>query len=217
MIEDVDTKKLSERSDEELLRSIAERDDDASAELHRRYIGELTGYIARRVRPVEVEDTVQEVLYRILLSACSYRGKSNVRAWLYGVARQTLWEKFRGRDDPVSSQVLIDSIGGPESLALRTERRRHIVAALERLPDDQGIVLELHRIDGLSHEKIAELLGISVGASRKRLERAARFIEKLAGQPQRPKLRHSKLDSWRRSLLRRAIPAAGGDAERTES
>ena len=58
---------------------------------------------------------------------------------------------------------------------------------------------------GLRHDEIAELLNITPGTSRKRLQRAYRAladrVKKIASVP----ARHERIESWRESLLRRMV------------
>ncbi len=199
---------LEHSSDEELLMAVADRDAAASDELHRRYAKDLRRFVDRRVHPSETDEVLQEVLFRILFGACSFAGGSSVRSWIYGVARNTVWEKYRKRDEIVEWESRIDGRESPESKVVRAERLKRVMAALEQLPDDQAIIVELYRIDNLSHDKIAKLLGISPAASRKRLERAGKFLEECEGSTGPAVPQHSRIDSWRRSLLRRVIPNA---------
>ncbi len=199
---------LQEVSDTELVRRIAERDNAAAAQLLQRYVREITGFLGKRVDPADFDDLLQEVLCRILRSASSFRGDASVRTWLYSIARYTAWERNRSRGEYGSLCRLVDDGPGPESMILSRERRERLVAGLERLPDSQALVLELYRIDGLSHEEIASLLGISATASRKRLERAVRALDSQLESGSTTNLRHLRIESWRESLMRRIAPAA---------
>ncbi len=196
------------RLDFELIRRIADRDATAAEELFNRFAPEVFGFLARRVGPEDAQDVLQEVFVRAMRGACRFRGDSSARTWLYSVARFTLMERNRGRMDAQTFIEFTDTAPGPETLALSRDERRQMVAALERLPDDQAVVLELHRIDGLSHEEIAEILEIGPAASRKRLQRATRALEAELQTEDVSSPRHSRIESWRASLLRRAVPEA---------
>lgn len=191
-------------TDAELIARIAARDVEAGAELFDRYANSVFRFLRRRVRPGEAEDLLQEVFVRALRGASSFRGESSVRTWLYSIARYAAMEHTSGA--AASLDGLVDPAPGPESLALCRERLKGAIAALERLPDEQALVVELHRIDGLSHEEIGRLLGISPSASRKRLQRAARALRGAQPEPDRVRpTRHSRIESWRRSLLLRTV------------
>jgi RNA polymerase sigma-70 factor (ECF subfamily) len=197
-------------SDAALIRGIVERDPAAAGLLFDRHADRLLSFIARRIDGAESEDVLQEVFVRVLQRASSFRGDSSVRTWLCGIARLVIHERLRGARRHALATPL-DRAGskpGPESLALRTERNARLVAALQRLPDDQAIVLELHHVDGLAHEEIALRLGISSAASRKRLQRATRALCAHLNERSRS-ARHARLESWRDSLLRRVSAVAG--------
>lgn len=196
---------MTRLSDTELIALIALRDQEASAELFDRHAGAMLSFLQRRIGPAEADDLLQEVFVRALRGASAFRGDSSVRTWLFAIARYVLIERFRDRVELVSLVELAAPQAGPEKQAVEREGRLRLIAALETLPDDYALVLELHRIDGLSHAEIAELLGIASATSRKRLQRADRELRRVyrftaAGQSD-----YSQIDAWRRSLLRRTV------------
>ena len=196
----------SKRSELQLMRSVSQRDRKAAAVLFDRHADEIFRYIVRRIGGVDAEDVLQEAFKRALVSASTYRGEGSLRSWLYAITRHVLLERCRDRIDPRPFVDVVDLGPGPESMALRGEQQRRLIWALERLPDEQAIVLELHRADGLSHKEISQILGIRVAASRKRLQRALRVLGRALAvdEPRSPD--HGRLDSWRRSLRMRVLP-----------
>jgi RNA polymerase sigma factor (sigma-70 family) len=191
--------------DLELIQRIGARDRSAAAQLFDRHASGVLSFISRRVGAQEAEDLLQEVFVRALRRASTFRGESSVRTWLYAIARLVVFERYRGeaRQRGESLGDIPADRPGPESFTLRGEERRRLLAALQQLPDEQALVLELYHIDGLTHDQVGELLGISSVASRKRLQRASRSMgEALAGET--GPARHGRLESWRDSLLRRA-------------
>ena len=52
-----------------------------------------------------------------------------------------------------------------------------LVRFLKTMPEKYYQVFTLHVVDGFSHEEVAELLGIKVSLSRKRLERARAWLQ----------------------------------------
>ena len=143
---------------------------------------------------------------RALRGASRFRGESSARTWLYSIARNTLSERERERWEAHLAGDVGDPQPGPESLAIGGQQRRNLIAALDRLPDEQALVLELHRVDGFSHKQIAALLGIEIATSRKRMQRAKESLERALATSHSQHGRHSRIESWRSSLLRRALP-----------
>ncbi len=196
----------SRRADLQLMRRVAVRDPKAAAEFFDLYADEIFRYVVRRIADVDAEDVLQEAFKRALVSASTFRGEGSLRSWLYGIARHVLLESWRDRIDPRSMVDRADPGPGPESMALQGEQQKRRIWALEQLPDEQAIVLELHRADGFSHDEISKILGIRAATSRKRLQRALKVLGRALAGDDACSPEHGRLDSWRRSLLMRVLP-----------
>lgn len=189
-----------------MMKRVAARDREAAGELFDLYADEVFAFVSRRLSKVDAEDALQEVFKRALVSGSTFRGNGSLRSWLYGIARHTLLERWRDRIDSRSVIDIIDLGPGPESLVLRGEQNQRLVWALERLPDEQAIVLELHRADGLSHDEVAQILGIRTSTSRKRYQRALQALARVLASGEARDPDHARFDSWRRSLRMRVLP-----------
>jgi RNA polymerase sigma-70 factor (ECF subfamily) len=199
-------KQLRSISDAALLHRIAQRDQSAAGEFFDRYAAEISDFLSTRLNQDESEDMLQEVFARALRGASNFRGQSEARTWLRSIARYTLSEYFRA---PIPGHTLSDSLAhgpGTESIAMERERLSKLVSALERLPDDQAVVIGLSRVEGMSHEEIARELNIKPATSRKRFTRAIQTLSRSMLSRAAPRPRHAQLESWRDSLFRRAIP-----------
>ena len=200
----------SRRADLQLMRRVALRDPKAAAEFFDLYADEIFRYVVRRIDAVDAEDVLQEAFKRALVSASTFRGEGSLRSWLYGIARHALLESWRDRIDLRSFVDRADPGPGPESMALQGEQQKRRIWALEQLPDEQAIVLELHRADGFSHDEISQILGIRAATSRKRLQRARKVLGRALAGDEACNPEHGRLDSWRRSLLMRVLPQGNG-------
>lgn len=159
-------------------------DTDALAELFRRY-GQQVYETAIRITASrhDAEDVTQNVFVGLPEALAGYTGAGSLGAWLRRIAtrtallfirerqRQAKWERTAGRRRPNSEP--------PEQV----EARMTMEWALNRMPDDWRVVYVLKEVEGYSHEEIADLLGISQGASSVRLHRARRFLaDRLRGR-----------------------------------
>lgn len=139
----------------------------------------------------EAEDLTQEVfvnLYRRMNKKDFGPGES-VEGWLFGVARNLL----RNRNQKVSrwlrrlqeffrSGGVSDPIAQPyESLELQRERRR-IRERLAQMSEEDRALLLLDA-EGYKGPELAEFLGLSSGAVRKRLQRARERARNLFNPP----------------------------------
>ncbi len=193
---------LNVDGDIKLIQRIANRDSTAAAELFDRYADDVFALAARSAGCVDAEDVLQEVFSRALRSAANFRGESGARTWLHAITRFTLYERGRAQKGDRTFADAQASGPGPETFAIGRQDARNLVAALERLPSDQAIVLALHD-DGLSHEEIGQRLGIKTATSRKRLQRALDGVRRQLPRMETAERRHSWLESWRASMIAR--------------
>ena len=68
---------------------------------------------------------------------------------------------------------------GPVELQLRSERRRLLLEAVDRLPHDFREVIVLRELQDLSYREIAEIIGAPEGTVMSRLARARAELRRL--------------------------------------
>src|SRR6266446_3898655 len=123
----------------------------------------------------DAEDVVHDVFVGLPGALRRYEERGSFAAWLKRVtARVALMRLRSGKRrrevalDKAVGQVQPPATSGGDGLA----------AAVDTLPDHLRAVLVLKEIEGYSHSEVGELLGISVGASRVRLNRAMRRLRR---------------------------------------
>jgi RNA polymerase sigma-70 factor (ECF subfamily) len=89
--------------------------------------------------------------------------------WLLQIARLTCLNARRERDR-LRAEIDVPGKAGPPLPA--TENLDRVRAAIQKLPERYRSVLTLHFQQGLSHEEMAQVLGLSRGALRVLLHRA---------------------------------------------
>ena len=157
---------------------------DALAELFRRYGQQVYG-IAIRITASkhDAEDVTQNVFVGLPEALSGYTGTGSLGAWLRRIATRTALLFIRQRQ----RQAKWERKAGRRSFGAeppdQVEARMTLEWALKRMPEDWRVVYVLKEIEGYSHEEIADLLGISRGASSVRLHRARRFLrDRLRGR-----------------------------------
>ena len=88
------------------------------------------------------------------------------------------WEDPEDRDVPAFDPP--DGAADPAAALDARRRWRATRRAIEKLPENQRMVLVLVRFEGLSYKQTAEVLGITEGAVESRLVRAMRRLEAAA-------------------------------------
>lgn len=170
--------------DAELVGAAKSGDRQAFDELVRRtFVDTFT--LARRLTGNEEDarDVVQEAYLRAWKGIEKFRGDAVFSTWLYRItanaASSNLQRRRRHRavafdDDfePVDSGAEQHISQGAET----AEALDRIAAALDDLPAKLRSVVVLKDVYGMSHEAIAEELGITVSAAKVRLHRARRKL-----------------------------------------
>ncbi len=131
------------------------------------------------------DDIAQEALVRAVKHIGGLRPDSNLRAWLFTIARNVARnEARRQRRSPVDPHTDLADLQPalPQSQEAAVEMRELQQAVLRLTPAFRQ-TLFLCTIEGLSYEDAAQVLGVPVGTIRSRLARARRALEKdLAGR-----------------------------------
>lgn len=173
----------SERSDEDLVRAIAERDAESLEALYARYAS-LSFSLALRI--TRSRETAEEVVQEAFLSAWRRAGtftlmRGSARSWLLSIVHHRAIDVVRARNArgptvPLDDELPLASGDDPWSQVARTLDREAIGSALAALPEDQRRCIALAYFGGLAYPEIAERLGIPLGTVKSRLRLA---IEKL--------------------------------------
>src|SRR6267378_1202818 len=121
----------------------------------------------------DAEDVVHDVFVGLPEALGRYEERGSFVAWLKRVtARVAL---MRLRSGKRRREVTLDDAAAQTEPGMASERDG-LEAAVNTLPDHLRAVLVLKEIEGYAHAEIAELLGISEGASRVRLTRALKRL-----------------------------------------
>jgi RNA polymerase sigma-70 factor (ECF subfamily) len=124
-------------------------------------------------------DVAQEAFIRAWKAIDKFRGDSTFGTWIYRITVNSAWtlrKKAKKHNtlniDDTYEPVIIDEKRDPELVAINSDLSSTLINALDKIPLDQRIIVELKNIEGRSHKEIADFLGISVTAAKVRLHRA---------------------------------------------
>lgn len=166
--------------DYELLR--AWRNDDAAAgnALVRRHFEAVFAFL-RNKAPEQADELVQRTFLGCVEAVDRIDEDRSFRAYLFGIARRQLIYHYRrsrregDRFDPMTESVC-DARGSPSKIAAVREEQRLVLEALNELPLDLQIALELHYWEGMTVGEVSEVLGIPPGTVKSRLHRARELL-----------------------------------------
>ena len=124
-------------------------------------------------------DIAQESFIRAWRAIEKFRGDSAFSTWIYRITVNTAWtlrKKAKKHSlaniEDTQEPIVIDEKKDPELIAINSDLSFVLKQALNKLPMEQRIIVELKNIEGRSHKEIAEYLGITVTAAKVRLHRA---------------------------------------------
>lgn len=138
----------------------------------------LTSFIRRNCRVAEdVIEFRQDVYEHALIGARRSGLPANTRAYIHVLARNHLINKAK-RAQIVSFEAIIDLDRGEDGIDIfATERGltardelRHAKAGIDKLPPRCREVVRLRKVDGLSTQEAAEVLGVSINTVRQQLK-----------------------------------------------
>lgn len=131
----------------------------------------------------DAEDLVQRTFLRCVDPASAFRGDSTFKAFLFGVARNVLFEHIRsivrdGRADPeIGESSILDLNPRASTVAVERAEQRRLILALQRIPVDLQMTLELYYWEELSIEELARALDVPEGTVKSRLHRARGLLK----------------------------------------
>ncbi len=168
------------RADDELLALVAEKDDRAFEELHRRYARPVLGIALRRIGDrARAEDATQETFANIWRSAGRFDpARGQATSWVYAIARNAIVDSLRRRSEPAVAHVPETAAPdpGPDTIAENEWISWRVHRALETLPEHERSLVELAYWGGLSQSEIADRLGLPLGTVKTRTRSALRRL-----------------------------------------
>jgi len=160
--------------------------DQGISDVVRRERSRLLNFIRRRVDdPLDAEDILQDVFYRLVEANRLLMPIEQVTAWLFRVARNRITDLFRKKEPENFSDLEVEDEedgliefedllpspdAGPEAEYARSLLLKEMERALAELPAEQREVFVAHEFEGRSFAEMAERSGVSVNTllSRKR-------------------------------------------------
>jgi RNA polymerase sigma-70 factor, ECF subfamily len=139
----------------------------------------------------EAEDLVQDTLLKAYRSRKQYRAGTNPRAWLMAILRNTFLNGYRRRnlerrvfDGPDADALAPGWVGAsslrairdPHSGALHSLLEAPLLNAIDELPAEFKMTVQLADIEELSYREIAESMSCPIGTVMSRLHRGRRWL-----------------------------------------
>lgn len=170
-----------ERTDEELLDSAREGDEEAFGAFVRRHTATVHRWMARAVGEDDADDMTQDVFLKAYRGLPRFRGEAPPRAWLASIADNAVKNRYRSRSrfrrifagssDARPELDPAETAAGPEDEARAGESRRLVAEALKSLEPEFRMPVVLRDLEEWSYEEIAVSLALPVGTVKSRIAR----------------------------------------------
>ncbi|MBN1879228.1 sigma-70 family RNA polymerase sigma factor [bacterium] len=182
-----DSISVTDLSDEALMLQVKDGNHDAFGELLRRYERQLTVFFLRQLGDEDgARDLVMDTFLRIYKAAYRYEPRAKFSTYIYQVARNLIINEAQKREirkadsldqmnENSSLQLAMDD-PDPEQVLARKEQQLLVQKALEDLPEDQRTILILLEYQELSYERVAQIMGCSMGTVKSRMHRARQKV-----------------------------------------
>ena len=173
-------------SNEELLRRCQEQDQEALQVLFRRHERPVYGLALRMLGNREdAEEALADVFVKVWRSANKFRGDAKFTTWLYRIASNTARDMLRARRgrqdvsiedmaewDPEGAMTSTDQAGDPSESLLRNEDKALLMSAMQRLSEDDRLLITLYHLQESSYEEMSQILNVPAANLKVRLFRA---------------------------------------------
>jgi len=177
-----------------LLDKAREYDGEALAEIYDRYSTRIYNYIYRRVGDAHLAEDLTAAVFTKMLEAIlsAKHWRTSFSGWLYRIAHNVVVDHFRGwRKDselPLEERLVADC-GDPVRALDENLTQEKLRTAIRQLTAEQGNVVLLKFVEGMSNVEVAEMMGKTEGAIKS--------------------LQHRALDAMRRILVEEGLGEPG--------
>jgi RNA polymerase sigma-70 factor (ECF subfamily) len=187
-----------------LIEELQAGSDEAFAWLIARFHQPIYSLLARTVQDrADAADLTQEVFVKVFRGVGSFHGESSLRTWIYRIAlheasnQRRWWMRHKLQEIPIEVEMtdsefepvscrkdtLVDQAESPYEMAVHTQNRERVEAALLQVPEPYRTTLILRDIEGFVYEEVAEMQGVNLGTVKSRLVRGRAHLKAILTAP----------------------------------
>ena len=185
--------KLTNLSDNELVRLALEQNQAAFIVLYTRYNAGVRAHISRYVSQKEdIEDICLESFQKAFSQISSYNPEYKLSTWLYRIARNTAFDHLSRHDreknympttsineDTAELKELPATMHNPEEDIITQQEYDKWLMNIEKLKDDYRIVAKMNLIDNFGYKEIADTLDMPINTVKTKIRRAKAQLLKM--------------------------------------
>lgn len=176
---------LAPAEEQDLARACAAGDRAAQVRLFRIEVQAVHRLLHRVLGATPVlEDLIQETFIRVFRSLANFRGEAHLGTWIGRIALRVAFDHLRQSRPAAARLEVVPDLASDDPDAERQlmarEGLRRLYRILERLDAKQRIAFTLCAIDGRPQQEVASLMSASLVATKARIWRARREVDRLA-------------------------------------
>jgi RNA polymerase sigma-70 factor, ECF subfamily len=173
-----------------LIRKAKRGNGSSYQELYEVFVRKVLNFIYRMVNsPEEAEDLTQETFVAVYQKLDTLKDNSKFEPWLFRIARNFVYQKYRTRSPSTVSidaldengqlvTQLVDARKNPDEALQAIELEDVVSEAITGLPEKYREVFVLSAIQHLSYQQIAEIVGRSLPSVKTDIHRARLEVRK---------------------------------------
>ena len=185
--------KLTNLTDNELVRLALEQNQAAYILLYTRYNAGVRSHVARYVvQKEDVEDICLESFQKAFSQLESYNPDYKFSTWIYRIARNTAFDHL-SRHDREKNNIPTTSINedfaelkelpavmhNPEEDIINQQEYDKWLNNIEKLKDDYKIVAKMNLIDNFGYKEISDALDMPINTVKTKIRRAKAMLLKM--------------------------------------
>ena len=185
--------KLTNLTDEELIKLAAGQHQTAFIILYTRYNAGVKSHISRYViQKEEVEDICLESFQKAFSQIHTFNPEYKFSTWLYRIARNTAFDHLSKNDreksympmtsineDNAELKELTATSHNPEDDIINQQEYDKWLTNIEKLKDDYKAVAKMNLIDNFGYKEIADELGLPLNTVKTKIRRAKAQLLKM--------------------------------------
>ena len=166
---------------EQLVGRIRQKDQRAMSQLYQIYVKRLSSVCYRYVPSEDdAKDVLQNSFVRIFtaIDTFVYHDDASFVGWMIKIVVNEALHFLRDRRRLQFVDIqedMVEAVDTPKAADITADELHQIIS---KLPDGYRTVINLYSFEGCSHQKIAELLGITVSTSGSQLYYAKRLLSR---------------------------------------
>jgi len=185
---------VSGQKEIEIIEGIARKSERSLGDLYDLY-GSLCFRIIYRITRDRMlsEELLQNVFIKIWENAESYASrKGSVYSWITAITRNLAIDKIRSKEyrDGLQKSEASEDVAGYDSPADRNglqsilldETAERVTKAMNQIPPEQKLVIEMSFFEGMTHTEISEALELPLGTIKTRMRQGLIKLHRLLEQ-----------------------------------